>query len=301
VQALRDALQARSEDFADIVKIGRTHLQDAVPLTLGQEFSGYVSQLDDDLERLELVLPGLLELAIGGTGVGTGINTHPEFAEKVCAALSETSGLTFAETSNHPAAQAGKDVFVSAHGHLKTIAVALSKIANDIRHLGSGPRCGIHELVLPAIQPGSSIMPGKVNPVICESVHMVSAQVIGYDTAITLGGLGGFLELNVMMPLIAYNLLEQIRLLANVSRIFAEKCIQGITANEQRARDLLELNLSSCTALAPKIGYDKAAALSKEAFASGRTLREVALEQKVLPAKELDELLDYGKMTEPDQ
>jgi fumarate hydratase class II len=184
---------------------------------------------------------------------------------------------------------------------MKTIAVSLAKIANDIRLMSSGPRTGIAEITLPSIQPGSSIMPGKINPVICESVHMVSAQVIGYDQTITLGGLGSYLELNVMMPVIAYDLLEQIRLLSNVSRVFADKCIAGITANEQRAKDLLELNLSTCTALAPKIGYDKAAALSKEAFATGRTLREIALERKVLPPKELAEILDFKKMTEPDE
>jgi fumarate hydratase class II len=183
---------------------------------------------------------------------------------------------------------------------MKTIAVSLTKIANDIRLLASGPRTAIAEITLPSVQPGSSIMPGKVNPVMCESVQMVSAQVIGYDAAITLGGLGSYLELNVMMPLIAFDLLEQIRLLANVSRVFAEKCIKGITANEARARELLELNLSTCTSLAPKIGYDKAAALSKEAFKTGRTVREVAREQKVLPNDELDRLLDYRKMTEPD-
>ena len=215
--------------------------------------------------------------------------------------IGEDTGLGFFEALDHFEAQGTKDACVEASGQMKTIAVSLSKIANDIRLMASGPRTGIAEITLPSIQPGSSIMPGKVNPVICESVTMVGAQVIGYDAAITLGGLGSYLELNVMMPVIAYDLLESIRLLANVSRIFADKCIAGITANESRARELLELNLSTCTSLAPKIGYDKAAALSKQAFATGRTIRDVARELKVLPDEELDRLLDFRRMTEPEE
>jgi fumarate hydratase class II len=242
----------------------------------------------------------MLELALGGTAVGTGINRRSEFPGTAIKFIGEDTGLGFYEAMDHFEAQGAKDACVEASGHMKTVAVSLSKIANDIRLMASGPRTGIAEIALPAIQPGSSIMPGKINPVICESVTMVSAQVIGYDAAIVQGGLGSYLELNVMMPLIAYDLLEQIRLLSNVSRVFANKCVAGITANDSRARELLELNLSTCTSLAPKIGYDKAAALSKEAFATGRTVRDVAREMKVLPEEELNRLLDYRRMTEPD-
>jgi fumarate hydratase class II len=284
-----------------VVKSGRTHLMDATPVRLGQEFAGYAHQVANAVERSMHARDTLLELALGGTAVGTGINRRTDFPRTAIKYINEDTGLGFYEAIDHFEAQGAKDGCVEASGQMKTIAVSLAKIANDVRLMSSGPRTGIAEITLPTIQPGSSIMPGKVNPVMCESVHMVAAQVIGYDATITLGGLGSFLELNVMMPVIAYDLLEQVRLLGNVSRVFAEKCIDGITANEKRALDLLELNLSSCTALAPKIGYDKAAALSKEAFATGRTLREVALERKVLPAKEIDELLDYRKMTEPDE
>jgi fumarate hydratase class II len=295
------ALEAKAEQFADVVKSGRTHMMDATPVLLGQEFAGYAHQVANAVERATHARDTLLELALGGTAVGTGINRRTDFPRTAIKYINEDTGLAFYEAIDHFEAQGAKDGCVEASGEMKTIAVSLAKIANDIRLMSSGPRTGIAEITLPSIQPGSSIMPGKINPVICESVHMVSAQVIGYDMAITLGGLGSFLELNVMMPLIANNLLEQIRLLGNVSRVFAEKCINGITANEKRASELLELNLSTCTALAPKIGYDKAAALSKEAFATGRTLREIALERKVLPPKELDEILDYRKMTEPDE
>jgi fumarate hydratase class II len=293
-------LESKADEFSGVVKSGRTHMMDATPVLLGQEFAGYAHQIANAVERATHARDALLELALGGTAVGTGINRRTDFPRTAIKYINEDTGMGFYEAIDHFEAQGAKDACVEASGEMKTIAVGLAKIANDIRLMASGPRTGIAEITLPSIQPGSSIMPGKINPVICESVHMVCAQVIGYDAAITLGGLGSYLELNVMMPLIANDLLEQIRLLANVSRVFAEKCIQGITANEQRARDLLELNLSTCTALAPKIGYDKAAALSKEAFATGRTLREIALERKVLPPKELDEILDYKKMTEPD-
>jgi fumarate hydratase class II len=293
-------LESKADEFSGIVKSGRTHMMDATPVLLGQEFAGYAHQIANAVERATHARDALLELALGGTAVGTGINRRTDFPRTAIKYINEDTGMGFYEAIDHFEAQGAKDACVEASGEMKTIAVSLAKIANDIRLMASGPRTGIAEITLPSIQPGSSIMPGKVNPVVCESVHMVCAQVIGYDAAITLGGLGSYLELNVMMPLIANDLLEQIRLLANVSRVFAEKCIQGVTANEQRARDLLELNLAACTALAPKIGYDKAAALSKEAFATGRTLREIALERKVLPPKELDETLDYKKMTEPD-
>jgi fumarate hydratase class II len=294
------ALEAKAEQFQNVVKSGRTHMMDATPVLLGQEFAGYAHQVANAVERAIHARDTLLELALGGTAVGTGINRRTDFPRTAIKYINEDTGLGFYEAIDHFEAQGAKDGCVEASGQMKTIAVSLAKIANDIRLMSSGPRTSIAEITLPSIQPGSSIMPGKVNPVVCESVHMVAAQVIGYDATITLGGLGSYLELNVMMPVIAYDLLEQIRLLTHVSRVFADKCIAGITANEKRAYDLLELNLSSCTALAPKIGYDKAAALSKEAFASGRTLREVALEKKVLPPKEIEELLDYRKMTEPD-
>jgi fumarate hydratase class II len=294
------ALEAKSEQFDDVVKSGRTHMMDATPVRLGQEFAGYAHQVANAVERAAHARDTLLELALGGTAVGTGINRKANFPQTAIKYINEDTGLGFYEAVDHFEAQGTKDGCVEASGQMKTIAVSLTKIANDIRLMASGPRTSIAEITLPSIQPGSSIMPGKVNPVMVEAVQMVSAQVIGYDAAITLGGLGSYLELNVMMPLIAHNLLEQIRLLANVSRVFADKCVAGITANESRARELLELNLSTCTSLAPKIGYDKAAALSKHAFSSGRTVRVVAREQKVLPDDELDALLDYRKMTEPD-
>ena len=294
------ALEAKAEQFDGVVKSGRTHLMDATPVRLGQEFAGYAHQVSNAVERAVHARDGLLELALGGTAVGTGINRQAEFPRTAIKYINEDTGHAFYEAMDHFEAQGAKDACVEASGQMKTIAVSLSKVANDIRLMASGPRTAIAEITLPSIQPGSSIMPGKINPVICESVTMVCAQVIGYDAAITLGGLGSYLELNLMMPVIAFDLLEQIRLLANVSRVFADKCVSGIEANEARASELLELNLSTCTALAPKIGYDKAAALSKLAFATGRTLREVAREQKVLPDAELDELLDFRRMTEPD-
>ena len=293
-------LEAKAEQFDEIVKSGRTHMMDATPVRLGQEFEGYERQVSNAVERASRARDALLELALGGTAVGTGINRKAAFPRTAIKYINEDTGLAFFEAMDHFEAQGAKDACVDASGHLKTIAVSLTKIANDIRLLSSGPRTGIAEITLPSIQPGSSIMPGKVNPVICESVQMVGAQVIGKDAAITLGGLGSYLELNVMMPLIAYNLLESVRLLANVSRIFADKCIAGIVANESRARELLELNLSTCTSLAPKIGYDKAAALSKEAFKTGRTIRDMAREQKVLPEDELKEVLNFRRMTEPE-
>lgn len=297
---MRDALRDKARDFDPIVKIGRTHLQDATPIRLGQEFSGYAAQIDHGLRRLDHALEALGELPIGGTAVGTGINTHPEFARLVCERLSDMIGVDFREAENHFEAQAAKDALVETAGVFKTMAVSLTKIANDIRWLGSGPRCGIGELILPATQPGSSIMPGKVNPVICESVMQVCAQVVGADAAVTYAAaaLGNF-ELHAGMPVMAHNLLEAARLLANACRVFTEKCVSGLQADERRCATLIEQSLAMCTGLAPHIGYDQAAALAKEAYATGRTVREVATDKGVLPADQLDRLLDPRAMTEP--
>ncbi|MCG8451826.1 MAG: aspartate ammonia-lyase, partial [Spirochaetales bacterium] len=282
-----------------IVKIGRTHLMDATPIRLGQEFSGYAAMVGHGVKRLENVKENLSHLAIGGTAVGTGINTHRKFGSKVAAKISKMTGVRFKEAPNHFESQASKDAIVEASGALKTVAVSLMKIANDIRLLGSGPRCGIGELILPAIQPGSSIMPGKVNPVIGESVTQVAAQVIGNDTSITIGGQAGNFELNVMMPMMANNILESIRLLSKVSVVFVDKCIDGIKADRKRCEEMIEKSLAMCTSLAPIIGYDNAAAIAKEAYATGRTVREVALAKGVMPEKELNKVLDPWSMTEP--
>ncbi|MCZ6650141.1 MAG: class II fumarate hydratase [Acidobacteria bacterium] len=296
---LRDAFAAKQEEFDDIIKIGRTHLQDATPLRLGQEFGGYRSQMEHALARAHKASKALAELALGGTAVGTGLNTHPEFARKAIDIISEMVGVEFREADDHFEAQATKDACVEASGQLKTIAVSLMKIANDLRWLGSGPRCGLGEIRLPATQPGSSIMPGKINPVIAESVTMVAAQVMGNDTVVALAGMNGNFELNVMMPVLAMNLIESVELLAAVSRNFAEKCVLGIEADAERCQSMVERSLAMVTSLAPRIGYDKAAALAKEAYASGRTVREVAMEKKVLPEDELKQALDPRSMTEP--
>ena len=297
--ALQETLGEKSCEFDDIVKIGRTHLQDATPVRLGQVFSGYARQVFLAIRRLEAALEGLLELPLGGTAVGTGLNTHPQFARKVIAALAEVTGLSFREAANHFEAQAAKDAVVAASGTLKTCACALFKVANDIRFLGSGPRCGFGELVLPAVQPGSSIMPGKVNPVMAESLMQVCAQVVGNDAAVALGGLSGNFELNVMMPVMAYNLLQSIELLARAVGQFTERCLKGLQADRGRCESLVEQSLGMCTALAPAIGYDRAAKVAKKAFESGRTVREVAREEKVLPEEELEKALDPRPMTEP--
>ena len=296
---LRRGLEEKAVAFDDIVKIGRTHLQDATPIRLGQVFSGYARQLELADRRLEQALAGLYELPLGGTAVGTGINTHPEFAGRVIAGLAETTGLPFVEAANHFEAQAAKDAVVMVSGALKSCAVALYKIANDIRLLGSGPRCGLGELILPPVQPGSSIMPGKVNPVMAEALIQVCAQVVGNDAAITLGGLAGNFELNVMMPLMAHNLLKSIELLSRASRQFNEKCIQDLQADRTRCEALVEQSLAMVTALAPVIGYDKAAALAKQTWESGRTVREVALAERLLSEEELTRILDPRPMTEP--
>ena len=297
--ALQEALGEKATAFDDIVKIGRTHLQDATPVRLGQVFSGYARQVFLAIRRLEAAQEGLLELPLGGTAVGTGLNTHPEFAGRVIAALAEVTDLPFREAANHFEAQGGKDAVVAASGALKACAAALFKIANDIRLLGSGPRCGLGELRLPAVQPGSSIMPGKVNPVMAESLLQVCAQVVGNDAAITLGGLSGNFELNVMMPLLTHNLMQSITFLGNAVTQFTERCIRGLDADKAHCEAQLEASLAMVTALAPVIGYDQAAALAKEAYESGRSVREIARSTNVLPDEELDRLLDPRPMTEP--
>jgi len=294
---LHEALLRKAEAFWDILKTGRTHLQDATPMRLGQEFSGYASQIAHGSRRIENIKAHLAELALGGTAVGTGINTHPEFARRVVAGLAKETGLDLREAPNHFEAQAARDACVEASGALKTVALSLSKIANDIRWLGSGPRLGLGELKLPATQPGSSIMPGKVNPVICEMVIQVAAQVAGNDAAITFGGAFGNFELNTMMPVIAYNLLQSIELLANASRVFARRCVTGLTADNIRCESGLERSLALATALVPAIGYDEAAKIAKLAYESDRTVREVAREVSGLDPAKLDELLDPKRLS----
>ena len=298
LETLEVSLSARARDFAGVVKSGRTHLMDATPVTLGQEFSGYAAAVRKGTERVAKVLVEIEELALGGTAVGTGINCPEGLAEAAISILAERSGVPFTEAVDHFEAQAGKDATVSASGTLKTVAVSLFKIANDLRWLASGPVTGIAEIRLPALQPGSSIMPAKVNPVIPEMVMQVSAQVIGNDAAITWAGANGNFELNVMMPVIARNLLESIRLLANAAAVLAEKCVDGIEADVERSRKLVERNVIVVTALNPHIGYDAGASVAKEAFASGRTVREVVLERGLLTPEELDRVLDLHKMTE---
>jgi len=300
---LADALDAKAVAWDKIVKIGRTHLMDATPIRVGQVFSGYAAQARYAATRANRALQRMLEnMPIGGTAVGTGINTHPEFAARVCSALSAGSESTYQEAGNHPEAQAAKDSFVAAHGELKTIAVSLSKIANDIRHLGSGPRCSIFELSLPATQPGSSIMPGKVNPVMCESVMQVACRVIGNDATVTtagLGGVGSLFELNVAMPVMIDAFLESTKLLANASNVFVEKLLDDLEVNEDRCRELIDQSLMMVTSIAPKIGYEQSAKLAKEAFKTGKTIRQICLDQKILPEAELNELLDPEAMTHP--
>jgi fumarate hydratase class II len=299
LELLANKLETKSKAFDKIVKIGRTHLQDATPIRLGQEFSGYAAQARLSIQRCNKAIRALRELAIGGTAVGTGINTHPDFAKLVCEDLTTETGIEFVEAANHFEAQASKDGICEASGHLRTIAVSLTKIANDIRLLGSGPRCGLGELKIPAVQPGSSIMPGKVNPVMSEMVVMVAAQVTGNDTAVALGCRDGHLELNVMMPMMAHNCLESVRLLASAARTFAEKCVDGLDVDSERCGELVEQSLAMCTSLVPEIGYDKSAAIAKEAYRTGKTVRQVALDQGVLDAKKLNDVLDPTSMTEP--
>ncbi len=302
LHGLCKSLTAKAEEFKEIIKIGRTHLMDATPITLGQEFSGYVSQISHAERRVMNCVIKLRELPIGGTAVGTGINTHPEFAQRVCEVLNHETEEAYHEAPNHFEAQAANDAMIEIAAVLKTVAVSIAKIANDIRLMGSGPRCGVGELILPAIQPGSSIMPGKVNPVVCESVIQVAAQVVGCDATVTwaAGMLSNF-ELHVGHPVIARNILEAVRILGNACDVFVDKCIDGLKANRARCAELVEQSLAMCTSLAPHIGYDQAAAIAKEAHASGRTVREVALEKKVLDADRLEALLDPTTMTRPSE
>jgi fumarate hydratase, class II len=296
---LQQGLEAKAQEFWDVIKIGRTHLMDATPIRLGQELSGYAKQIEHGKLRAGNAIAAVEELALGGTAVGTGLNSHPEFAGKVMGYLWNRTGVAFREARNHFEAQGAKDGLVEASAQLRTIAVSLFKIANDIRLLGSGPRCGIGELQLPATQPGSSIMPGKVNPVMCEAVVQVCAQVFGNDTAVYWGGATGQLELNVMMPMIAHNVLESIRLLSNVMRVFQDKCIAGITANRERCEELVEQSMALVTSLAPIIGYDRAAEIAKESVQTGKTIRQLCREKKILPEDQLAAALDPIEMTKP--
>ena len=300
LQELENSLREKSKEFWGIVKTGRTHLQDATPIRLGQEFLGYAGQLELGKKRAEKALAELSVLALGGTAVGTGIGMHPEFSSRVITRLGELTGLILSESTNHFQAQSTLDAIVSASGELKSVAVGMLKISNDLRWLGSGPRAGIGEIKLPEVQPGSSIMPGKVNPVIAESVAMVSAQVIGNDTTITIAGQSGNFELNVMMPVAAHNILESIELLATSAKNLARQCINGLTATDKGPEMVME-GLAICTALAPIIGYDAAAAIAHEASQNGETIKEVALRVSDLTSAQLDKILDPLSMTEPNE
>ncbi len=296
---LRDALSEKAGAFDHIVKSGRTHLMDATPVRLGQQFGGYAHQLTKGIERVRRASEELAELALGGTAVGTGINTHPEFAPRVIALVSAELDLDFIEAENHFEAQAAKDAAVNAAGALNTIATSFFKLADDVRWLASGPTSGISEILIPAVQPGSSIMPGKVNPVMCEAMMMVAARVMGNHTTVTIAGQRGNFELNVMMPVLAQALLESITLLSNVARTFADRCVKGIEANEPRAKELLEKNPSIATALNPYVGYDEATEVAKEAARRGLSVRDVVEEKGLLKPEEINEALDVRAMTEP--
>jgi len=302
-RGLLTELVGLEQKWDGILKTGRTHLMDATPIRMGQVFGGFRAQIQSGLTRAQTACDLMYtNMPIGGTAVGTGINAHPEFAQRVCKVLESRIGLPFEESQNHPEAQAAKDSFVEAHANLKTIAVSLSKIANDIRHLGSGPRCGIGELSLPAIQPGSSIMPGKVNPVICESVMQVACRVIGNDATVTMAGMGGvgsIFELNVAMPVMIDAFLESVSLLSNVSNVFVEKLLKDLEVNEDRCAELLDASLMTITALAPEIGYDKCSALAKQAHKEGKTIKQLVGELGLMPADRLAELMDYDSMTRP--
>jgi fumarate hydratase class II len=303
LERLAGDLATKADQWDAIVKIGRTHLMDATPIRVGQVFSGYAAQAHYAVIRAGRALARLLEnMPIGGTAVGTGINTHSQFAAMVCKSLSDRLGLEFQEAKNHPEAQAAKDSFVAAHGELKTIAVSITKIANDIRHLGSGPRCGVFELMLPATQPGSSIMPGKVNPVICESAMQVACRVIGNDAVVTtagLGGVGSIFELNVAMPVMIDAFMESTKLLANVSNTMVDKLLTGLEVNEQRCRELIDQSLMMVTSLAPELGYENCAKLAKRAFAENKTIRQLVASEGLISDAKLDELLDPDSMTRP--
>jgi fumarate hydratase, class II len=299
LERLQEALEAKTQEFWEVIKIGRTHLMDATPVRLGQEFSGYAKQVEHGKLRAGNAIAAIEELALGGTAVGTGLNCHPEFAARVMGYLWNRTGVAFREARNHFEAQGAKDGLVEASAQLRTISVSLFKIANDLRWLSSGPRCGIGEIQLPATQPGSSIMPGKVNPVICESVMQVCAQVFGNDTAVCWAGANGNLELNVMMPVLAHNVLESTRLLTNVIRIFRDKCVGGVVANGARCGELVEFSMAMVTSLAPIIGYDRAAEIAKESAKTGKTVRTICMERHILPEAELALALDPVAMTKP--
>jgi fumarate hydratase class II len=299
VQTLRNAIAAKAEEFADIVKIGRTHLMDAVPLTLGQEFSAYVTQLDQNLNRLQAVLPDLYELAAGGTAVGTGLNTHPEFADRIAQTLAELTGMPFVSAPNKFAALSSHEAIVMASAALKTLACSLMKIANDLRWLGSGPRCGLGELILPANEPGSSIMPGKVNPTQSEAMTMVCVQVIGNDMAVTMAGSQGNFELNVFKPIMIYNLLHSMEILGDACRCFTEHLVVGIQANRPQIDQFLHNSLMLVTALNPKIGYDKAAQVAKKAYQEGTTLKTACIELGYLTAQEFEQWVRPETMIAP--
>ena len=299
LSGLHQALKKKAREFHPILKIGRTHLQDATPVRLGQEFGGYARQVELGIVRIRSSMLSLSELPLGGTAVGTGINTHPLFAKKVLAILNQKIGHRFHEAADHFEAQGAKDALVEMSGTLKTVAVSLIKIANDIRWLGSGPRCGIGEIRLPETQPGSSIMPGKLNPVIPESLIQVCSQVIGNDSATTMGGLSGNFELNVMMPLMAHNLLQSIRLLSNGANNFSNRCIEGLKADRKRCEEMIEKSLALATALTPKIGYEEAARIAQKAYAQDKTIRQVAEEKGIFSKEELSRLLDSRLMIAP--
>jgi len=299
VHELQQTLRRKSEEFADIIKIGRTHLMDAVPLTLGQEFSGYAHQLANAIRRIEAVLPDLYELAIGGTAVGTGLNTHPEFAERMAAKIAELTGLPFVSAPNKFEALAAHDALVWAHGAVRTLAVALHKIANDIRWMASGPRAGLAEIRIPENEPGSSIMPGKVNPTQSEAMTMVAVQVLGNDVAISIAGASGAFELNVYKPVIIYNFLQSVRLLSDTCRMFNRYCAVGIEPNRERLRQYVEQSLMLVTALNPYIGYDNAARIAKHAYQTGKTLKEAAVELGLLSAEEFDRIVRPEAMVRP--
>jgi fumarate hydratase class II len=300
LEHLAATLKRKADQFDSIVKIGRTHLQDATPIRLGQEIGGYAQQAKLGTVRCMKAIRALHELPLGGTAVGTGINSHPDFARKAAALIAQKTGIEFSETCNHFEAQAAKDAVVEASGLVRTIAVSLTKIANDIRWLASGPRCGIGEISIPATQPGSSIMPGKVNPVMSEMLLQAAAQVVGNDATVAwAGAFGSTFELNVMMPVMAFNLLQSIELLASAARIFADRCVAGLEADAKRCADLVEQSLAMCTSLAPALGYDKAAEIAKESFKTGKTVRQVATEKKLLSDAELTKALDPRRMTQP--
>jgi fumarate hydratase class II len=300
LEHLTKAMQSKADAFDGIVKIGRTHLQDATPIRVGQELSGYAHQARLGAERAKRAINALMELPLGGTAVGTGINSHPAYAKAAIAIIAQKTGIPFVEAANHFEAQGTKDGIVEASGLLKTIAVSLTKVANDIRWLSSGPRCGIGEFSIPATQPGSSIMPGKVNPVMSEMLLMAAAQVVGNDATVAwAGALGGTFELNVMMPVMAYNILQSIELLSTGARVFADRCVAGLEVNRERCESLVEQSLAMCTSLAPLIGYDKAADIAKESFKTGKTVRQIAQERKLMSDTELNKALDAKRMTMP--